>query len=134
MLAAMVLGADGVQVGTRFAASKESSAHLSFKKLIIRSTDGDTMLSLKKLMPVRLFKNDFFKKVNHLESNGVSVEKLQNILGAGRPKKGIFEGDLNDGELEIGQVCAQVKKIETAKEILENICQDYLKEYKKLTF
>jgi enoyl-[acyl-carrier protein] reductase II len=130
MFAAMVLGADGVQVGTRFAVSKESSAHMSFKKLITRSTDGDTMLSLKKLMPVRLFKNDFFKKVNHLESNGASTEKLQNILGAGRPKKGIFEGDLNDGELEIGQVCAQVKKIETAKEILENIWQDYLKEYK----
>jgi enoyl-[acyl-carrier protein] reductase II len=127
MLAAMVLGADGVQVGTRFAVSKESSAHMSFKKLITRSTDGDTMLSLKKLMPVRLFKNDFFKKVNDLESNGASKEKLQNILGAGRPKKGIFEGDLNDGELEIGQVCAQVKKIETAKEILENIWQDYLK-------
>ena len=131
MLAAMVLGADGVQVGTRFAASEESSAHMSFKKLITKSTDGDTMLSLKKLMPVRLFKNDFFKKVNNLESNGGSAEKLQNILGAGRPKKGIFEGDLNDGELEIGQVCAQVKKIETAKEILENIWQDYLKEYKK---
>ena len=130
MLAAMVLGADGVQVGTRFAVSEESSAHMSFKKLITRSTDGDTMLSLKKLMPVRLFKNDFFKKVNNLESNGASKEKLQNILGAGRPKKGIFEGDLNDGELEIGQVCAQVKKIETAKEILENIWQDYLKEYK----
>ena len=134
MLAAMVLGADGVQVGTRFAVSEESSAHMSFKKLITKSTDGDTMLSLKKLMPVRLFKNDFFKKVNNLESNGASAEKLQNILGAGRPKKGIFEGDLNDGELEIGQVCAQVKKIETAKEILENIWQDYLKEYKKLIF
>jgi enoyl-[acyl-carrier protein] reductase II len=130
MLAAMVLGADGVQVGTRFAVSEESSAHMSFKKLITKSTDGDTMLSLKKLMPVRLFKNDFFKKVNHLESNGASKEKLQNILGTGRPKKGIFEGDLIDGELEIGQVCAQVKKIETAKEILENIWQDYLKEYK----
>ena len=130
MLAAMVLGADGVQVGTRFAVSEESSAHVSFKNLVIRSTDGDTMLSLKKLMPVRLFKNDFFKKVNNLESNGASAEKLKNILGAGSPKKSIFEGDLNDGELEIGQVCAQVKKIETAKEILENIWQDYLKEYK----
>jgi enoyl-[acyl-carrier protein] reductase II len=129
MLAAMVLGADGVQVGARFAVSEESSAHM-FKKLITRSTDGDTMLSLKKLMPVRLLKNDFFKKIDNLESNGASKEKLQNIPGTGRPRKGIFEGDLNDGELEIGQVSAQVKEIETAKEILENIWQDYLKEYK----
>jgi enoyl-[acyl-carrier protein] reductase II len=123
MLAAMVLGADGVQVGTRFAVSEGSSAHISFKKLITRSTDGDTMFSLKKLLSVKLLKNDFFKKIDNLESNGVSKEKLQNILGTGRPKKGIFEGDLNYAELEIGQVCAQVKKIETAKEILENICR-----------
>lgn len=132
MLAAMVLGAEGVQVGTRFAVSEESSAHISFKETIINSKEGDTMFSLKKLMPVRLFKNVFFIKINNLESNGASKQKLQNILGTGRPKKGIFEGDLSEGELEIGQVCAQVNKIEPAKEILVNIWQDYLVEYKKI--
>ena len=132
MLASMVLGADGVQVGTRFAASEESSAHISFKEMIIKATDGDTMLSLKKLMPVRLLKNDFFYKINNLESAGESTERLQTLVGAGRTKKGIFEGDLNEGELEIGQVCALVNKIEPAKEILLNIWQDYLIEYKKL--
>jgi enoyl-[acyl-carrier protein] reductase II len=132
MFAAMVLGAEGVQIGTRFAASEESSAHMSFKEMIVNATDGETMLSLKKLIPVRLFKNDFFYKINNLESAGESTERLRILLGAGRPKKGIFEGDLNEGELETGQVCAQVNKIEPAKEILLNIWQDYLIEYKKI--
>ena len=132
MLAVMILGADGVQVGTRFAVSEESSSHKSFKEIIIQAKDGDTMLSLKKLMPVRLLKNDFFYKINNLELAGESTEKLQTLVGSGRPKKGIYEGDLNEGELEIGQVCSQVNKIEPAKEILLNIWQEYLKAYKKL--
>jgi len=132
MLAVMILGADGVQVDTRFAVSEESSSHKSFKEIIIQAKDGDTMLSLKKLMPVRLLKNDFFYKINNLELAGESTEKLQTLVGSGRPKKGIYEGDLNEGELEIGQVCSQVNKIEPAKEILLNIWQEYLKAYKKL--
>lgn len=132
MLAAMVLGAEGVQVGTRFAASEESSAHISFKEMIINTRDGDTMLSLKKLMPVRLLKNDFFYKINKLESDGESFEGLQTLVGAGRAKKGMFEGDLFEGELEIGQVCALVHKIEPAKEILLNIWSDYLIECDKI--
>jgi len=131
MLAAMVLGADGVQVGTRFAVSEESTAHISFKEKVINSTDGDTMLSLKKLMPVRLLKNNFFNKINNLELNGESTGNLQTLLGKGRPKKGMFEGDLSEGELEIGQVCALVNKIEPAKDIINNIWNNYLKEVNK---
>jgi len=128
MLAAMVLGADGIQVGTRFAASEESSAHRSFKENITKAKDGDTMLSLKKLMPVRLLKNDFFYEINKLESAGKPVETLQSLLGTGRPKIGMFEGDIARGELEIGQVCALVNKVESARAILLNIWSEYLKE------
>lgn len=127
MLAAMALGADGVQVGTRFAASKESSAHPAFKKMIINSIDGDTLLVLKKLVPVRLLKNDFLEKVLALESDGASDLELRDLLGQKRPKRGMFEGKIDEGELEAGQVSALVDKIEPASDILKNIWDDYLK-------
>ncbi len=104
MLAAMALGADGVQVGSRFAASSESSAHENFKAAIVASQDGDTRLMLKKLVPVRLIKNKFFDKVQQAENDGASPEELKEILGRARAKKGMFVGDLLEGELEIGQV------------------------------
>jgi len=133
MLAAMALGADGVQVGTRFAASKESSAHPAFKKMIINSTDGDTLLVLKKLMPVRLLKNDFLEKVLALESDGAADLELRDLLGQKRPKRGMFEGKIDEGEFEAGQVSALVDKIEPASEILKNIWDDYLKGGSEIT-
>jgi enoyl-[acyl-carrier protein] reductase II len=110
MLAAMALGADGVQIGSRFAISEESSAHPDFKKLVCDLSEGATKLSLKKLAPVRLIKNQFFELVNSAEQKGATAEELREILGKGRAKKGIFEGDLENGELEIGQVSAQITR------------------------
>lgn len=125
MLAAMVLGADGVQVGSRFAISEESSAHIAFKNRVAELGEGGTKLALKKLAPVRLVKNGFFNLVDEAEKRGASVEELLKLLGKGRAKKGIFEGDLDEGELEIGQVSAQFNDIKPVKEIMEQLIAEY---------
>jgi enoyl-[acyl-carrier protein] reductase II len=127
MLAAMVLGADGVQIGSRFAISTESSAHENFKKKITETGEGDTIVTLKKLTPVRLIKNNFYEEVRKAEENGASAETLKAILGKGRSRKGIFEGELNEGELEIGQVASAIKEIKPAEEILKEIWEEYEK-------
>lgn len=125
MLAAMVLGADGVQVGSRFVASTEASAHEHFKNLVINSGEGDTHLSLKQLTPVRLLKNDFYNLVQEAENNGASTDELQKLLGRGRAKLGMFEGNLTEGELEIGQVSALIKNIKPAAAIVEEMYKEY---------
>jgi len=124
MLAAEALGADGVQVGSRFAASEESSAHEQFKKRITDSQEGETMLTLKQLTPVRMLKNKFFLKVDEAEKTGATTDELRLLLGNRRAKLGIFEGDLDEGELEIGQVSAAIKKIQPAAEILKEIWEE----------
>ena len=125
MLAVMNLGADGVQMGSRFVASKESSAHLNFKEAVLAAKDGDTLLTLKELTPVRLLKNPFFEKVKQAYTDGASVSQLQELLGRGRAKKGMFEGDLSEGELEIGQVAGLFDEVLSAKEIMEQIVKAY---------
>jgi enoyl-[acyl-carrier protein] reductase II len=130
MLAAEILGAEGSQIGTRFAVSQESSAHVSFKHKIIGLSEGQTILTLKQLTPVRLVKNKFFEQVQVAEHTGASVEQLNALLGKRRSKMGIFEGDLDEGELEIGQVSAAVKKIQSAGEIVDEIWEEY-KELKR---
>ncbi len=125
MLAAMVLGAEGVQIGSRFVASNESSANQKFKAAILGAAEGDTQLSLKQLTPVRLMKNKFYNEVQQAERNCVSVEALQNLLGKGRAKKGMFDGDLEHGELEIGQVSAIIKTIQPAAEIVSEIWDEF---------
>lgn len=127
MAAAFCLGAEAVQIGSRFVATPESSAHQNFKQAVIQAGEGDTQLALKQLTPVRLIKNDFFKRVNQAEINGASTEELSNLLGRGRAKKGMFEGDLTEGELEIGQISAGIKEIKPAAEILNEIYEDFLK-------
>ncbi|MCA6435198.1 MAG: nitronate monooxygenase [Bacteroidetes bacterium] len=126
MAAAFCLGAEAVQIGSRFVATPESSAHQNFKQAIIQAGEGDTQLALKQLTPVRLIKNDFFKRVNQAELNGASTEELTNLLGRGRAKKGMFEGDLTEGELEIGQISAGIKEIKPAAEILDEIYEDFI--------
>lgn len=121
LIAALALGAQGVQIGSRFAASVESSAHINFKNAIVEAKNADTMVAFKKLIPVRLFKNEFYNKVNELETNGATVEQLSEILGKGRAKKGMFEGDLVNGELEIGQISGLINSIETAEQIINKI-------------
>jgi len=125
MLAAMILGADGVQVGSRFAASKESSAHANFKQTILDVKDGDTHLTLKELAPVRLIKNKFYQQIQELYKNNPTKEELKDLLGRARAKKGIFEGDLINGELEIGQIAGIINEISSAKDILEEIIADF---------
>ena len=125
MLAAMVLGADGVQIGSRFAASKESSAHENFKQKIIDVKDGDTHLTLKELAPVRLIKNKFYQEIQELYKNNPTKEELTGLLGRARAKKGIFEGDLDNGELEIGQIAGIINEISSSKDILEEIISDF---------
>jgi enoyl-[acyl-carrier protein] reductase II len=125
MLAAMVLGAEGIQAGSRFVASYESSAHQKFKEAVINATEGDTQLSLKQLTPVRLMKNKFFTDVQQAELNGVSVDTLQSLLGKGRAKNGMFEGDLENGELEIGQVSALIKNIQPAADIVDELWKEF---------
>jgi len=125
MLAAMVLGADGVQIGSRFAASKESSAHVNFKQKIIDVKDGDTHLTLKELAPVRLIKNKFYQEIQELYKNNPTKQELIGFLGRARAKKGIFEGDLDNGELEIGQIAGIINEISSAKDILEEIISDF---------
>jgi enoyl-[acyl-carrier protein] reductase II len=125
MAAAFALGANGVQLGSRFAASIESSAHDDFKKEIIKAAEGDTKLTLKKLAPVRLLNNPFYQKVLNYEIQGASPEEFQVLLGKGRAKKGMFEGNLNEGELEIGQVAAMINKIQPVAEIMEELIADF---------
>ncbi len=125
MLAAMALGADGVQVGSRFVASLESSAHDNFKKKVIETPEGGTQLSLKQLTPVRLIRNKFFEEVSKAEERGAGPEELKTLLGKGRSKKGMFEGDLEEGELEIGQVSGAIRKIMPAAEIVKEIIEEY---------
>jgi enoyl-[acyl-carrier protein] reductase II len=125
MLATRILGADGIQIGSRFAASIESSAHENFKKRVTESSEGDTILTLKQLTPVRLIKNKFYAEVNEAEKRGASVDELNVLLGKRRSKQGIFEGNLDDGELEIGQVSAAIRKIQPAGEILKEIWTEY---------
>jgi enoyl-[acyl-carrier protein] reductase II len=125
MLAAMALGADGVQIGSRFVASEESSAHQSFKKSVVDAKDGDTALILKKIIPVRLIKNAFYERVKELENKGASREELAELLGRGRAKLGMFEGDLNEGELEIGQISGLINEIKPAKEIVNEIIVEF---------
>uniref|UniRef100_UPI003216327A NAD(P)H-dependent flavin oxidoreductase n=1 Tax=uncultured Draconibacterium sp. TaxID=1573823 RepID=UPI003216327A len=125
MLAAMVLGADGVQVGSAFAISEESSAHPEFKKLVAALGEGGTKLALKKLAPTRLVKNTFFEQVDEAEKAGKSSDELRELLGRGRAKKGMFEGDLNEGELEIGQVAAQITEILPVAQIMEKLISEY---------
>ena len=121
MLAALALGAQGVQVGSRFAASLESSAHDRFKQRITSAGEGDTVLTLKKLTPVRLIKNKFYADVLQAEDRGASPDELRELLGSRRSKLGIFEGDLDEGELEIGQVAAGIEQVQPAADILKDI-------------
>jgi enoyl-[acyl-carrier protein] reductase II len=125
MLAAMVLGADGVQMGTRFAASFESSAHDNFKKTIIETKEGDTQLTLKELAPVRLIKNKFYNDIQELYSRCPTPEDLKLLLGRARAKKGMFEGDLEEGELEIGQIAGLINKIDTVDVVITEIIDEY---------
>lgn len=125
MLAAMVLGADGVQIGSRFVVSNESSAHAKFKNRVISTNEGDTLLTMKQLVPVRLLKNKFFDQIQSAELRGATAEELKEILGRARAKRGMFEGDLEEGELEIGQVSAMLNKILPAAEIVKEIMNEY---------
>jgi enoyl-[acyl-carrier protein] reductase II len=126
MLAAMVMGAEGVQMGSRFVASEEASSHPSFKQAVIHAAEGDTFLSLKKLVPVRLMKNKFFQQIQEAESKGADETELKELLGRARAKKGMFEGDLDQGELEIGQVSALLDEILPAGRIVENLWQEFM--------
>lgn len=126
MLAAEILGAEGIQIGSRFAASAESSAHENFKQQILKAGEGDTMLTLKQLTPVRLIKNMFFQRVDEAEKRGAGAEEMKQLLGRGRAKQGIFEGNLEEGELEIGQVAAAINSIKPAGDIVQEIWQEYL--------
>jgi enoyl-[acyl-carrier protein] reductase II len=132
MLAAMALGADGVQVGSRFVASDESSAHPAFKQKIIEAGDGSTFLTLKKIIPVRLLRNYFFQQVKQLEDSGASMEELKELLGKGRAKLGMFDGSLEDGELEIGQVAALIDRIKPAGEIVREMMKEFEEARKEL--
>jgi enoyl-[acyl-carrier protein] reductase II len=133
MLAAFALGADGVQIGTRFAASEESSAHINFKRMIVNSNEGDTKLMLKKIGPVRLLKNKFYDDVQKAENACATAEELINLLGKGRAKKGMFEGYLDDGELEIGQIASIVKEIKPAGKIVEEIMKEFYERVEIMT-
>lgn len=125
MAAAFALGAEGVQVGTRFALTEESSASDEFKQLCVQLNEGDTMLSLKKVSPTRLIKNDFYRKVQEMEDNGASADELREFLGRGRAKRGIFEGNLSDGELEIGQVTSLIREIVSAETVVKEMVEEY---------
>lgn len=133
MLAVEALGAEGFQIGSVFAATKESSAHQNFKQRIIDAGEGDTMLTLKRLTPVRLIKNDFFRKVQEAETRGASTEELIELLGNRRAKKGIFEGDLMEGELEIGQISGAITRIESAADVMRKLVDGYAGARKRLS-
>lgn len=126
MLAAFALGAEGVQIGSRFAASEESSAHINFKKRVVEASEGETILTMKAVTPVRLIKNEFYKAIKDAEEKGGSAEAIKALLGKGRAKKGIFEGNLEEGELEIGQISAAIKDIKPAGQIVKEIWEEYL--------
>lgn len=125
MLAAMNLGADAVQIGSRFVASNESSAHVNFKQSVVDAKEGDTLLTLKEITPVRLIKNPFFQELSAAYERGASVDELKELLGRGRAKKGMFEGDLKDGELEIGQISGLIHSIQPAAEIVNEILTEF---------
>lgn len=125
MVAAIVLGAEGVSIGSRFVASTEASNHDNFKNLIINAKEGDTALSLRQLTPVRLLKNKFYEAVRQAELTGATIPELEQLLGRGRAKKGMFEGDMEEGELEIGQVSALIREIKPAAEIVKEIWEEY---------
>lgn len=125
MLAAEILGAEGSQVGSRFAVSKESSAHENFKTEVTRTDEGQTVLTMKQLTPVRLLKNKFYQKINEAELRGATKDELLEILGTRRARRGIFEGDLDEGELEIGQVSAAIRNVQAASEIVNEIWNEY---------
>ena len=125
ILAAQILGADGVQMGTRFALTRESSAHFSFKDRCLRLNEGDTILTLKQLSPTRLVKNEFYRQVEEAESRGASADEMRELLGKGRAKKGIFEGDIFDGELEIGQAASMLRQLQTVNEVMEELRSEY---------
>jgi len=125
MLAAFALGADGVQVGSRFVASNEASSHPSFKQEVVRAAEGSTVLTLKEITPVRMLKNSFFQKINSLYQKGTDVEELKLVLGKGRAKRGMFEGDLEEGELEIGQISGLINDILPASQIVKNLIDEY---------
>ncbi len=125
MLAAMVLGADAVQIGTRFVASEESSGHIAFKKTVAGIGEGQTQLTLKELAPVRMIKNDFFNQIQDAYARGANKEQLLELLGRGRAKKGMFEGNLDEGELEIGQISGLVKQIKPVAEIVREILEEF---------
>ena len=125
ILAAMALGAEGVQIGTRFALTRESSAHEGFKQYCLNLNEGDTKLLLKKLSPTRLVKNDFYNRVEEAEARGASVEEMRELLGKGRAKQGIFEGDLSNGELEIGQIASLFREEKSVAEVMEELVAEY---------
>lgn len=125
ILAARSLGADGVQIGTRFALTEESSASFAFKDRCLRLNEGDTILTLKQLSPTRLVKNDFYKHIEEAEKRGASVDELRELLGRGRAKLGIFEGDLFEGELEIGQAASMIKHLQPVSEAMKELVEDY---------
>ena len=125
MLAAMVLGADAVQVGSRFVASKESSSHIAFKEMVVNAKEGDTQLTLKELAPVRMLKNKFFEEVMQLYTTNPSKEELQQLLGRARAKRGMFEGDLEEGELEIGQIAGLIHDIKPAAQIVSDMLVEF---------
>ncbi|MDX2188225.1 MAG: nitronate monooxygenase [Bacteroidota bacterium] len=126
MMACFALGAEGVQIGSRFAVAEESSAHIEFKKRVINASEGDTILTLKSISPTRMIKNEYYYQINALESNGINNDNLQNLIGKGRTKKGIFEGDLKEGELEIGQISASLNRIQPVKQIIEEIWNEFV--------
>lgn len=132
MMAAFALGAEGVQVGSRFVASVESSAHTNFKDKVINTSEGQTVLTLKQLTPVRLIKNKFSEQVEQAQQRCATREELTQLLGRARAKKGMFEGDLDEGELEIGQVSSQIKNIIPARDIVKNIWNEFLKEKNRI--
>ena len=125
MLAAMILGAEGVQIGSRFVTTPESSAHENFKNIVLNTKEGDTLLTLKELTPVRLIKNDFFFQIQEAYKANASIEEMSEFLGKGRAKKGMFEGDLSEGELEIGQISGLINEIKPAAEIVKEIISEY---------
>ena len=132
MLAAAALGADGVQVGSRFVASDEASCHPSFKDEVIKAAEGSTVLTLKEITPVRMLKNSFFQKIAALYEKGADVEELKTTLGRGRAKKGMFEGDLGEGELEIGQIAGLINEVIPAAQIIDNLIEEYDQALKNL--
>lgn len=133
MLACMVLGADAVQIGSRFVASEESSAHRAFKEAVVKAKEGDTQLTLKELAPVRLIKNKFYNEVQELYKNGPTLEELKELLGRARAKRGMFEGDLENGELEIGQISGLIKEIKPVSEIVKDVVSEFDEAKKELS-